>query len=91
MTVIWSICVPFSHSTPLELDPEKGPQTQNWKQYDPNDTTSLALLGNSLTGAELGDHFTADSSCDFWNEVVPIFPEVGSFVEMISVYVWTRC
>jgi hypothetical protein len=59
-----------------DVDPFKGPQTPGWKQYDPEDTTTLALLGNSLTGAELGDHFTADSTCSFWNEVLPIFPQV---------------
>lgn len=61
----------------MPTDPWKGPQTSGWKKYDPDDTTTLALLGNSLTGAELGDHFTADSTCDFWNEVLPIYPQVS--------------
>lgn len=61
-------------------DPFKGPQTEGWKQYDPEDPTTLALLGYSLTGAHPGDHFTADSTCSFWNEVVPTFPQVSRFL-----------
>ena len=46
-------------------DPESGPQTPGWKQYDPEDPTTIALLGNSLTGAIPGDHFSIDSSCAY--------------------------
>lgn len=60
-------------------DPFKGPQTTGWKKYDPNDPTTLALLGNSLTGAELGNHVEADNTCDFWNDVLPIYPQVRGF------------
>ncbi|CAL1699648.1 unnamed protein product [Somion occarium] len=56
-------------------DPHKGPQISGWKRFDPKDRTSLALLGNSLTGAEPGDHFTTDSSCAYWNTILPIYPQ----------------
>ncbi|GJE94821.1 carboxylesterase [Phanerochaete sordida] len=84
-----AIDAPFIPATPGEIaisnlmveawtnfikDPFNGPQIPGWKQYDPEDTTTLALLGYNLTGADLGDHFTADSTCAFWNEVLPIFP-----------------
>ncbi|TCD67432.1 hypothetical protein EIP91_012404 [Steccherinum ochraceum] len=82
---------PFVPATPKEIrvsdimveawtnfvkDPEKGPQTPGWKQYDPNDPTTIGVLGNSLTGAEPGDHFAIDNSCAYWNTVLPIFPQV---------------
>ncbi|THH26541.1 hypothetical protein EUX98_g7647 [Antrodiella citrinella] len=81
---------PFIPATPNEIkvsdimveawtnfvkDPEKGPQTSGWKQYDPKDTTSIAILGNSLVGADPGDHFSIDSSCVYWNTILPIFPQ----------------
>ncbi|KAH8084353.1 carboxylesterase [Cristinia sonorae] len=81
---------PFVPATPEEIrvsdimvdawtnfikDPEKGPQTSGWKLYDPRDTTSIAILGNSLTGAEPGDHVSIDSSCAYWNTILPIFPQ----------------
>ncbi|KAI0701389.1 carboxylesterase [Cytidiella melzeri] len=81
---------PFVPATPKEIrvsdimveawtnfikDPFNGPQTPGWKKYDPQDTTSLALLGNSLSGADLGDYVAADYACDFWNGVLPIFPQ----------------
>ena len=74
------------YNLPLSsTDPNTGPQTSGWKQYDPDDSTTLALLGYSLTGAEPGDHFTADSTCDFWNQVVPIYPEVSVSHSFVSV------
>ncbi|KAI0759813.1 carboxylesterase [Irpex lacteus] len=81
---------PFIPATPEEIrisdimveawtnfikDPIKGPQTPGWKKYDPNDGTSLAILGTSLEGAVPGDHVAIDHSCDFWNGVLPIYPQ----------------
>lgn len=66
-------------------DPLKGPQTAGWKKYDPTDTTTLGLLGNSLTGAIPGDHLTADSTCSYWNTVLPIFPQVRLYSRAKSV------
>ncbi|KAF8993009.1 carboxylesterase [Cyathus striatus] len=57
-------------------DPSLGPRIPGWKKYDPNDTTSLAILGKSLTGADPGDHFEADSSCQYWNTILPIYPQI---------------
>ncbi|KIP07292.1 hypothetical protein PHLGIDRAFT_30076 [Phlebiopsis gigantea 11061_1 CR5-6] len=85
-----AIDAPFIPATPNEIqisnlmvdawtnfikDPFQGPQTPGWKQYDPDDTTTLALLGYNLSGADLGDHITADSTCNFWNKVLPTFPQ----------------
>lgn len=56
-------------------DPAKGPHTSGWKQYDPEDTTSIAIFGNSLTGTDPGDHLAIDSVCSYWNTVLPIYPQ----------------
>ncbi|KAI0792500.1 carboxylesterase [Abortiporus biennis] len=56
-------------------DPQEGPQILGWKKYDPRDTTSIAILGNSLTEAEPGDHLSIDSTCAYWNTILPVFPE----------------
>lgn len=62
-------------------DPPQGPRIPGWKQFDPLDPTSLALLGNSLTGADPGDHFVTDSVCDYWNTILPIYPQVSCYIE----------
>ncbi|KAF8161558.1 carboxylesterase [Crassisporium funariophilum] len=56
-------------------DPRKGPRIPGWKQFDPQDTTSLAILGTSGAGAQPGDHLVADRSCAYWNTVLPLFPQ----------------
>ncbi|KAH9485790.1 Para-nitrobenzyl esterase [Psilocybe cubensis] len=56
-------------------DPQKGPQIPGWNVFDPNDTTSLAILGLNVTGADPGDHFEADRSCAYWNTLLPSFPQ----------------
>jgi carboxylesterase type B len=62
--------------TSIKLDPQAGPRTPGWKRFDPKDATSLAIFGNSVTGADPGDHLTADRSCANWNTVLPIYPQV---------------
>ncbi|KAF9465144.1 carboxylesterase [Collybia nuda] len=57
-------------------DPQSGPRIPGWKRFDPGDTTSLAILGKSVAGADPGDHFAADHSCANWNTVLPTFPQV---------------
>jgi len=56
-------------------DPNRGPRIPGWKLYDPANPSSLAILGNSATGAEVGDHSTTDRSCAYWNRVLPLFPQ----------------
>ncbi|KDQ57834.1 hypothetical protein JAAARDRAFT_194101 [Jaapia argillacea MUCL 33604] len=56
-------------------DPWAGPQVPGWKVYDPADTTSLGSIGNSTTEVLPGDHFTGDSSCAYWNTILPLFPQ----------------
>ena len=61
-------------------DPLKGPQISGWEKYDPEDKTTLAILGTSLDGAVPGDHLAVDHSCDFWNGVLPLFPQVSGIM-----------
>lgn len=81
---VHAFCTQVSQDTDLHcrfvVDPEKGPQTSGWKQYDPNDTTSIAILGKSLTGADPGDHVAIDSSCAYWNTILPLFPQVCRYL-----------
>ncbi|KAF9561897.1 carboxylesterase [Agrocybe pediades] len=58
-------------------DPQQGPQIPGWKLFNPKDTTSLAILGKNVSGADPGDHVEADSSCAYWNTVLPIYPQVS--------------
>ncbi|GLB37994.1 putative carboxylesterase family protein [Lyophyllum shimeji] len=82
---------PFVPATPEEIaisdlmvtawtnfikDPQAGPRIPGWRRFDPEDTTSLAILGKNVTGADPGDHFTADRSCAYWNAILPIYPQV---------------
>ncbi|EAU92008.2 carboxylesterase [Coprinopsis cinerea okayama7 len=57
-------------------DPYRGPQIPGWKKYDTRDPTTLAILGLSTTRALPGDHHQVDSVCDYWNKVLPQFPQV---------------
>ncbi|KAK7685924.1 hypothetical protein QCA50_010733 [Cerrena zonata] len=56
-------------------DPTEGPRISGWKLFDPQDPNTLALLGNSLIGAEPGNHFVTDSVCAYWNTLLSIFPQ----------------
>ncbi|KAF8883289.1 carboxylesterase [Infundibulicybe gibba] len=56
-------------------DPERGPLTPGWKRFDPQDPTSLAILGKSTTGADPGNHTSVDRSCSYWNTILPIYPQ----------------
>ena len=60
----------------LAIDPSIGPQIPGWNKYDPNDKTTLAILGISDSGALPGDHFESDASCTYWNTILPIYPQV---------------
>ncbi|KAF9445924.1 carboxylesterase [Macrolepiota fuliginosa MF-IS2] len=80
---------PFIPATPEEIaisdlmvtawtnfikDPKLGPRIPGWERYNPEDTTTLAILGTSTEGAVPGDHLTADDSCNYWNTILPIYP-----------------
>ncbi|KDQ08356.1 hypothetical protein BOTBODRAFT_569583 [Botryobasidium botryosum FD-172 SS1] len=57
-------------------DPSKGPRIPGWSKYNPKDTTTLAILGLSTTGADKGDHLATDRVCSYWNTLLPAFPQV---------------
>ncbi|KAI5119966.1 hypothetical protein M0805_004346 [Coniferiporia weirii] len=56
-------------------DPSLGPQISGWQKYDPDVSETLAILGISNQGALPGDHFTIDQSCEYWNTILPIYPQ----------------
>jgi len=58
------------------VDPQQGPRIPGWDKYDPDDSSTLAILGTSTEGALPGDHLAADRSCAYWNTLLPIFPQV---------------
>lgn len=58
------------------VDPSKGPRIPGWRQYNPADRTTLAILGLNTTGADPGDHDATDEVCSFWNTILPTFPKV---------------
>ncbi|TFK68472.1 carboxylesterase [Pluteus cervinus] len=65
-------------------DPRRGPRTENWKKYNPDDPSSIAIFGNTATGLVIpGNHTEVDKSCVYWNKILPIypqtFPECGSW------------
>lgn len=64
------MCIPYP-------DPSSGPGLQGWRRYDPNDKETLAILGVSPTGAIAGDHFIIDEKCEYWNQILPIYPQVS--------------
>ena len=47
-----------------------------WEKYDPDVNETLAILGISETGAIPGDHSVADTTCEYWNTILPLFPQV---------------
>ncbi|TFK22643.1 carboxylesterase [Coprinopsis marcescibilis] len=57
-------------------DPDAGPQIPGWRRYDSKDPSTLALLGTLTTGALAGDHAKVDAVCDYWNKVLPQFPQI---------------
>ncbi|KAL5526290.1 hypothetical protein ACEPAF_8013 [Sanghuangporus sanghuang] len=56
-------------------DPMLGPQIPGWDLYDPKNGSTLAILGTSESGAIPGDHFAIDKSCEYWNTILPIYPQ----------------
>lgn len=81
---------PFIPATPEEIaisdlmvtawtnfikDPQLGPRIPGWHKFNPEDSSTLAILGLSISGADAGDHFKADASCEYWNTVLPIYPQ----------------
>ncbi|KAF9524982.1 carboxylesterase [Crepidotus variabilis] len=56
-------------------DPRLGPRIPGWQVYNPQDTSTLAILGTSTESALPGDHFSADKSCAYWNTLLPYFPQ----------------
>ena len=63
------------------LDPELGPRISGWVKYDPSNRTTLAILGISDSGAIPGDHFTIDEACEYWNTILPIYPQVSTLMK----------
>lgn len=66
--------------TPLLMpgvDPSLGPRISGWERYNPNDGTTLAILGISESGAIPGNASDIDASCDYWNTILPIYPQVS--------------
>ncbi|EJT99952.1 carboxylesterase [Dacryopinax primogenitus] len=89
----WADQAPYIHATPYELNasdymvtawtnfvknPELGPQIEGWRQYDPSDPTSLAVLGVSATGALPGNTTQIDATCQYWNQLLPVYPRTYS-------------
>lgn len=56
-------------------DPLKGPQISGWDKYDPKNSSTLAILGISDSAAIAGDHFAVDAVCEYWNTILPIYPQ----------------
>ncbi|KAF5317269.1 hypothetical protein D9611_003493 [Ephemerocybe angulata] len=56
-------------------DPLKGPRTPGWEKYNPNLSSTLAILGTSTTRALPGNHTETDAVCAYWNALLPAFPE----------------
>ena len=59
------------------IDPSLGPRISGWEKYDPNDGTTLAILGISESGAIPVNASVIDTSCDYWNTILPIYPQVS--------------
>ncbi|KZO95960.1 alpha/beta-hydrolase [Calocera viscosa TUFC12733] len=85
----WADQAPFIPASPYEMNvsdymvtawtnfiknPELGPQIDGWRQYDPSDPTSLAVLGVSATGALPGNTTSIDSTVQYWNQILPLYP-----------------
>jgi hypothetical protein len=66
-------------------DPYKGPGIVGWDKYDVKDPKTLALLGVSVTGAVSGNHTEVDAVCEYWNTILPIFPQVSSYLMDVFV------
>ncbi|KAI0031650.1 carboxylesterase [Vararia minispora EC-137] len=56
-------------------NPMSGPRLSGWKQYDPDDASTLAILGISPFGALAGNHTATDASCNYWNTILPLYPQ----------------
>lgn len=57
-------------------EPTLGPRIPNWPTYSPSNASTLAILGVDPDGATAGNHFETDKVCEFWNEILPIYPQV---------------
>ncbi|KAF9262533.1 carboxylesterase [Marasmius fiardii PR-910] len=81
---------PFVEATPDEIkvsdlmvegwtnfikNPTLGPSIPGWRKYDFEDPKTLAILGKSTTSVEAGDHRAVDAPCDYWNTILPIYPQ----------------
>jgi hypothetical protein len=67
-------------------DPKKGPRIPGWNKYNSADPTSLAILGLSTTSAAPGNHTATDAVCDYWNTLLPHYPQVGCLDWLGVVY-----
>ena len=58
------------------VDPQAGPRISNWPRYDPKNASTIAILGTSESAAVPGDAFSIDEPCEYWNTILPIYPQV---------------
>lgn len=61
-------------------EPTLGPRISNWPKYSPSNSSTLAILGIDEDSAIPGDHFETDKVCDYWNTILPIYPQVRYFL-----------
>lgn len=59
------------------IDPVLGPRISGWEKYDPSNGSSLAILGISEFGAIAGNASEVDTSCEYWNTILPIYPQAS--------------
>lgn len=84
----------YTHADPdlnLLTEPTLGPRIPNWPKYNPSNASTLAILGIDEDGAILGDHFETDKVCQYWNEILPIYPQVrvsSVFSSSLCGYRW---
>lgn len=62
----------------VHIDPSLGPRISGWEKYDPKNGSSLAILGISDSGAIAGNATEADEFCEYWNTILPIYPQVSA-------------
>lgn len=82
---------PYTHADPdliLSIEPTLGPRIHNWPKYSPSNSSTLAILGIDGDGAILGDHFETDKVCQYWNEILPIYPQVRVISVFHSLPLW---
>ena len=67
------------------IDPTQGPRISGWPKYDPTNRTTISILGISDSGGIPGDHFVIDEACEYWNTILPLYPQVRFLVERLAI------